>query len=177
MSYTQLWILVEGNDDERLIESIKPEFETQYDHVGIWQYAHESKKKIGEFLRVMSSTPSFDCIYLTDINNSPCITAKIEGVKHKYGNKIELDRIVIAVMEIESWYLAGLDEQDNNELGIGPLNRTDDITKEKFNDMTPARFDSRIDYMREILKRFSVETAVEKNASFGYFMRKAGCDV
>ena len=57
------------------------------------------------------------------------------------------------------------------------MSKTDEITKEKFNDMTPARFDSRIDYMREILKRFSVETGVAKNASFGYFMRKARCDV
>jgi len=176
MSYTQLWILVEGNDDERLIESIKPEIETQYDRVGVWKHANIPDKKTGEFLKTVSLTPSTDYVYLTDINNSPCITAKIEGVKNKYGNRIEIERIVIAVQEIESWYLAGLDEQNNKELGIKALNRTDDITKEKFNDMTPARFDSRIDYMREILKRFSVETAVEKNASFGYFMRKAGCD-
>lgn len=177
MSYRRLWILVEGDDDERLIEHIKPELESQYDYVGVWQYAQKPKKKRGEFLRVMNSTPSFDCIYLTDINNSPCITAKREDVKNKYGNRIEIERIVIAVQEIESWYLAGLDEQNNKELGIKPSNRTYDITKEKFNDMMPARFDSRIDYMREILKWFSVETGVAKNASFGYFMRKAGCDV
>lgn len=177
MSYTQLWILVEGNDDERLILHIKPELETQYDHVGIWQYAQAPDKKTAEFLKVISSTPHIDCVYLTDINRAPCITTKREGIKKKYGNKIELDRIVIAVMEIESWYLAGLDEQNNKELEIKPLNRTDDITKDKFNDMMPARFDSRIDYMRELLKRFSVETGVAKNALFGYFMRKAGCDL
>ncbi|RKY08371.1 MAG: hypothetical protein DRP66_04680 [Planctomycetota bacterium] len=177
MSYTQLWILVEGNDDERLIQHVKPEFEVLYDHVGIWKYAKATKKTVAEFLRVMNSAPSVDCIYLADINNSPCITAKREGIKNKYGNRIEIERIVIAVQEIESWYLAGLDEQDSKELGIKPLNGTDDITKEKFSDMTPARFDSRIDYMPEILKRFSVETGVAKNASFGYFMRKAGCDV
>jgi len=177
MPYTQLWVLVEGNDDERLIETIRPQLETQYDRVGIWQYARARDKKTAEFLKVISSTPNIDYVYLTDINNALCITVKRGDVKDKFGNRLELDRIVVAVNEIESWYLAGLDEQNSRELGIKPLNRTDDITKEKFNDMMPARFDSRIDYMREILKRFSVETGVAKNASFGYFMRKAGCDM
>lgn len=177
MPYTQLWILVEGNDDERFIEHIKPELETQYDCVNVWKYAQVTDKKTAEFLRTISTMESAECIYLTDINSAPCITSKRDNIKSKYGDRIELDRIVVSVREIESWYLAGVDGQDCKELGIKPFNRTDDITKEKFNNMMPERFNSRIDYMREILKRFSVKAAAEKNGSFDYFLRKTGCEI
>ena len=38
--------------------------------------------------------------------------------------------------------------------------------------MMPERFDSRIDFMMEILKLFSPVTAMDKNSSFQYFMTK-----
>lgn len=108
------------------------------------------------------------------MNRSRCITARKQTIKNKYGRRISVDRIIVVVKEIESWYIAGLDNGACKELGLHSFTSADNITKEKFNDMMPKKFDSRIDFMVEILKRFSVETAVRKNKSFDYFARRTG---
>jgi len=112
-----------------------------------------------------------DYIYLTDINYSPCITAKKGDVKRKYKN-IDIDKIAIVVREIESWYLAGLDNMVCKKLKINTFNNTNDVSKEKFNTLIPKEFISRIDFMLEILKNFSIAIAEHKNTSFQYFLKK-----
>jgi len=171
MAYSRLWILVEGNDDEKLVEKIKPVFEKKYEFVQIWKYAQEPQKRIRGFLKSINSMRS-DYFFLRDINQSPCITARKENVGNTYGPIIDLNKVVVVIKEIESWYLAGLEKKDSRELDFEDLNKTDDITKERFDSSIPAKFDSRIDFMQEILKRFSIETAKEKNTSFDYFMSK-----
>ena len=84
-------------------------------------------------------------------------------------------QIAIVVKEIESWYLAGLDNKQSKNLKIPILNSTDDITKEKFNQLIPKKFDSKLDFMTESLKCFSIETAKLKNKSFKYFIEKYDC--
>ncbi len=171
MGYKQLWILVEGNDDEKFVAKIKPVFEGKYESVTIWKYAQEPQKRTRGFLRSINSMRS-DYFLLRDINQSLCITARKEGVRSTYGEMIDLNKIIVVITEIESWYLAGLDDNNCKELGLGAFDRTDEITKEQFNSLIPKRFDSRIDFMQEILKRFSIETAKEKNTSFNYFLTK-----
>ncbi|MFA6332449.1 MAG: hypothetical protein WCX22_05820, partial [Methanoregula sp.] len=80
--------------------------------------------------------------------------------------------IVIVIREIESWYYAGISGPLEQELGIADLASTDDMTKEDFNARIPRHFDSRIDFMFEILKSFSLETAVRKNQSFSFFVNR-----
>jgi len=172
LEYNRLWILVEGNDDEKLVTKIKPVFEEKYKSVTIWKYAQQLHKKTCGFLRSISSMQSSDYFFLQDINQSPCITAKKEKVKDEYGEIINLTKVVIVIKEIESWYLAGLNDVACRELRIKILNNTNAITKEDFNRIKPQKYDSRIDFMQEILKRFSIETAKEKNTSFDYFMSK-----
>ena len=46
------------------------------------------------------------------------------------------------------------------------------MTKEDFNARIPKKFDSRIDFMFEILKSFSIETAARKNQSFHFFVNR-----
>jgi len=38
----------------------------------------------------------------------------------------------------------------------------------------PKAFDSRIDYMVEVLKLFDIQTAAERNPSFEHFARRCG---
>jgi len=52
------------------------------------------------------------------------------------------------------------------------LKNTDTLTKEGFNSLIPQRFDSRIDFMVEILKRFCTGMAKRKNGSFRYFAER-----
>ena len=49
---------------------------------------------------------------------------------------------------------------------------TDNLTKEDFNGLIPGKYDSRIDFMFEILKYFSIDSAGKKNHSFRYFAER-----
>lgn len=174
MQYKKLYIFLEGDDDERFFQKIvKPKFEEKYDLVIPRKYAQVKNEKVGSFLKSIKAM-SADYICVTDINQSPCVTGKKQWLQDKFKN-IDKDKIIVVIKEIESWYLAGLDTTGSKNLGFSPLDTTDDITKERFNEAIPKKFDSRIDFMVEILKCFSPETAKQKNKSFKYFLEKYDC--
>ncbi len=172
MSYKRLWVLLEGSDDERFFEKIKPTFEKKFDFVQSWKYAQEPPKKTRNFLKSIKSMKSA-YLFWADINSLPCISAKKDATKKIFSRRLDEDNIIVIIKEIESWYLAGLDNRSCKEIGISSFSNTDEITKERFNSLIPKKYDSRIDFMIEILKRFSIETAKKKNRSFNYFMVKA----
>jgi len=171
MAYKMLFLWVEGNDDERFFKTILiPRFKQVYNSIRIIKYAEKTKSQIDNYIKTIKSIPA-DYIFCSDINSSPCPPKKKERITNKYRH-IDSDRIAIIIKEIESWYLAGIDEKVEKQLGISVPNNTDNITKEEFNKMIPQKFDSRVDFMMEILKNFSVDTAQRKNKSFHYFMKK-----
>lgn len=174
MKYRRLFLLVEGPDDMMFFSTIvKPKFETKYSLVEVRPHAGLKREKIRNFLRAIALMNA-DYLYVADIDSAPCVTAKKEEVQNKIGN-INNDRIVVVIKEIESWYLAGLDTGKSKNLRISSFSTTDDITKERFNTLMPKEFDSRIDFMLEILKFFSVDIAKQKNKSFRYFLDKHNC--
>ena len=96
------------------------------------------------------------------------------------GNKlraVDEDRIIVVIKEIESWYCAGLRDEDLKKFKIYSSKTTDTITKDQFNKLIPKVFTSRIDFMLETLKWFSIEIAKQKNKSFSYFIEKHNCEV
>ena len=166
-----LFIFVEGEDDKRFFnEILSPKFRKKYDNIMIIRYSEIEKEKVDNFIKSIKAMGA-DYIYLTDINNSPCITAKKEETHSKYKN-IDNDKMIVVIKEIESWYLAGLDNKVCRQLKINNFADTDNVTKEKFNALIPKKFTSRIDFMSEILKYFSIEIAKQKNNSFQYFVEK-----
>ena len=171
LSFRQLYIFVEGNDDERFFSKILPFIlKEKYNVIKIIKYAQMKKEKVCAFIKSIKAMKSF-YIFVTDINNSPCITAKKEKTINEYRN-LDSNNIIVVVKEIESWYLAGLDSKACDKLGIDDLRDTEHVTKEKFDSLIPDRFTSRIDFMLEILRNFSVEIAIQKNSSFRYFVHK-----
>lgn len=52
-----------------------------------------------------------DYFYIVDINKLPCVIAKKQNIKNSLTN-IDQGRIIVVIKEIESWYLAGLDERE-----------------------------------------------------------------
>jgi hypothetical protein len=76
------------------------------------------------------------------------------------------------IREIESWYYAGLTTESALSLDVPDFPFTDNLTKEDFNGLIPGKYDSRIDFMFEILKYFSIDTAGKKNHSFRYFAER-----
>jgi len=172
MAYKSLFVLVEGPDDEKFWERIiNPILYTKYDFIKPYMYAEKPKRIVKSFPKSIKAMKA-GYFFLADINRSPCVTAKKEDIARRYKKTIDSDNIMIVVKEIEGWYLAGLDDKSCQEVGLKPFTNTDEITKEKFNQLRPKKFDSRIDFMLEVLNRFEMETGKRKNKSFNYFMTK-----
>ncbi len=113
-----------------------------------------------------------DYIIAADINDSPCVTYKKEAIKTRRIKNITNENIVVVIKEIESWYIAGLDESGMSKLGLFYDQKTDDLNKEQFNRLIPNKFISKIEFMQEILKYFKIKTAAMNNKSFNYFLWK-----
>ena len=171
MRYKRLYIWVEGDDDIRFFERIaKPLLREKYDCVEIRPYAKMTVKSRNNYLKGIKGMGA-DYIYVADVGSAPCVRAK-KGEIRSILREIDENRVLVVIKVIESWYLAGLSSRDVKKLRIPPFKNTNDITKRQFNDIVPNKFDSRIDFMVEILKRFSVEIAKQKNLSFRYFIGK-----
>jgi len=176
MNYKRLFILVEGDDDERLFQIIlKQKLEVKYDEVKIWKYRQEKYKRVHDFIKAIKAMPNAEYIYVADIDKSPCVTNKKQEIKNKFKG-IDLNRIIVVVKEIEGWYLAGLDDESCKKLKIRFGGDANDVTKEQFNDLIPKNFVSRIDFMSEVLKLFSIEMAKQKNKSIRYFLERYNCE-
>jgi hypothetical protein len=164
----RLFIMVEGEDDVRFFgRIIKPLLAPRYDSVEIIPYACIKREKVNRFLQSVSQMKN-DYIFVADIDFEHSVRDKKQILYYRFSN-IDSRSIVIVIKEIESWYYAGISGDLARELGIADLSSTDDLTKEDFNRLIPGRFDSRIDFMFEILKSFSLETAARRNHSFGFF--------
>ncbi len=177
MDYMVLYIFVEGDDDERFFrEILLPILKKKYDDVKIVKYAQKPKKfeYIEKFIKSIVSMKG-DYMYVTDIDHYPCVTAKKQEIQNNLKN-IDVNKVLVVIKEIESWYISGLNNSSVKKLGIKQiLKTTENVTKEQFDSLIPQKFHSRLDFMREVLKNFSVEIAKQKNKSFMYFIEKYNC--
>jgi hypothetical protein len=166
-----IFILIEGADDEIFFSRIiKPCLEQQYNYVGLWQYACEPYHRVTSFLKNIQAM-RFNHLCIADLNNAPCTTFRKSTIGRKFPG-LDLNHLVIVTKEIESWYLAGLDAKTCKKLRISVPQSTDSIDKEQFERLIPKRFHSRIDFLLEITKYFSINTAKQKSTSFLYFVTK-----
>ena len=176
MSYKQLYIWVEGPDDTRFIETvIIPYFKDKYNNISIIEYAKKPTKFIENLIKSIKSMKA-DYIYLADIDNIACITQKKEIIKEQIKN-IDDQAIIVVRKEIESWYYAVLDEEAFKKLGINKPSKyktTDSLTKEQFEQSMPKKFNSRVDFMIEVLKVYNLNIVIKKetNQSLYYFVNK-----
>ncbi|RLF69291.1 MAG: hypothetical protein DRN40_06750 [Thermoplasmata archaeon] len=170
MERRPLFIFVEGEDDERFFSTVVVPLVRDRYTARIVKWRRMRKEKIENYLRSAEGMGA-EYIFVADIDTSKSVREKKRKIKKEVRN-IKMDRIAVVVREIESWYLAGLDKDAERELRIPHFERTDELTKEKFDSIMPERFAPRRDFMVEILKRFSVEVAERKNGSFREFMEK-----
>jgi hypothetical protein len=167
----RLFIMVEGEDDVRFFgRTIKPLLLPRYDSVEIIPYACIKRDKVNRFLKSIVLMKS-DYIFVADIDTEYSVRDKKQILYYRFSD-IDGGSIVIVIREIESWYYAGITGELAQELGVEELATTDELTKEDFNARIPKKFDSRIDFMFEILKSFSIGTAARKNHSFQYFIHR-----
>ena len=166
-----LFVFLEGPDDARFIgRIIYPIAVQKYKWVGNYEYARKKPRQVCGCLTNLLNIDA-DYIFLADKNQSPCISHRIPKVIERFP-AVKQGHIVIVVAEIEAWYIAGLTNQSASELGIQLPPRTEHVTKEEFDLLRPRVYDSRIDFMIEILKLYSIDVARQRNRSFDYMMQK-----
>lgn len=166
---SKLFIFIEGDDDERFFNKIIiPMLANKYDSVKLWKYAQKKNEKIFQFLKSIQAMNA-DYIYVADNNGSPCITDRKQRIENDVQN-IDKNKINVVAREIESWYLAGINDDSSKKFGIKSYTNTENINKSTFEGLKPRKFSSRIDFMSEILKLFCIDTAKMKNVSFSYFI-------
>ena len=166
-----LFFFYEGPSDARYIDAIlRPIALDRYKWVGKYMYAC---KKTRQVCGCLNGLPNIDAdyVFLTDKDDSPCISHRQLSIIGRYPPLVQR-QVVVAVAEIESWYIAGVTDQSAAQLGIAPIRRTEGITKEGLARITPRAFDSRIDFMSEILNKYSLDIARQRNASLDYLVAR-----
>ena len=177
MKYRQLYIFVEGNDDERFFETqIKPLFKTKYNNIIFIKYATLKNRKIENFITtIRKQKNSSEYIFIADFDNKKidnfCVS-KRKTDKIKLYKNLENNKIIIVKEEIESWYYAGISEGKIAKYKLKTKNNTEKINKELFEKLMPKEFEYKNDFLIEILQDYSINLAKEKNKSFNYFINK-----
>lgn len=169
-AYRQLFIFVEGQRDADFVEKvIIGAFKGQYDCINIIKYASQKYKWRKDFINSIQSMGA-EYLYLADINSMPCVSKKKEKIINEIPN-IDISRLMIVKQEIESWIIAGIDS--SKIMNIGKiLQDTEIIGKELFEEIAIGKYGSIVDFMSEIFKYYSVGSAIARNKSLDYFIKK-----
>ena len=169
-----LYIFLEGEDDKRYFKSIiEPVLKNKYDKISYNLYRQQKKEKIISFLKSIDKVSSWDYIFVADIDLFGNIDAKKKQLIKSYEN-LNMDKIVIVIKEIESWYLAGLNLDYIKKNDIMIKNNTNDIVKESFdNILKKSRLKrmSRSSWMIEIIENYNLDIAINNNDSLNYFIK------
>jgi hypothetical protein len=167
----KLFIFLEGSDDERFFSAvIVPLLRDRYREIHLVLYACMKSVRVSRFIRSINKM-RHDYILVADIDQEQSVRAKKSVIYARF-DSIDSAHIIVIIKEIESWYLAGLDTSAAGSLGIRPLPGTDSVTKEDFNRRIPRKYPSRIAFMIQCLRHFSLDVAMTKNRSFRFFLEK-----
>lgn len=174
----KLYIFIEGNDDELFIKEVVIGQLLPETNITPWKYSQKTKKKIKDFISSIDSMDA-DYIFITDFDEGDSLENKKNDLLLDFPF-IDGDRLVIVKNEIESWYIAGINQETGIEIECKKELRkikipddTEPITKEQFEDLIPCSFkDSKIDFMKEIVKCFDISIATERNDSFKNFVNE-----
>ncbi|MFZ2539792.1 MAG: hypothetical protein WAX04_12980 [Oscillospiraceae bacterium] len=159
-------IFIEGPDDKTFFQNIiQPLINDHYHCIFYFEYANKNKTRVKNFINSAKNNNT-DYIYVSDIDNGNSIGEKKKKIVKKLSILVE-DKIVVVVREIESWYLSGLDEKSSKRLKVKNLKDTNNMVKEQFDYLIPNKY-TRVEFMLEIIKHFSLDTAKVKNSSFNY---------
>ena len=169
---TKVYIYVEGEHDDIFVRFVL--YEYVFNNMGIdlnpIPYAQTPNKKISKSIK---SKQGYEYLFLSDLDSEthPCITS-MKGKRVNDYNGLKYSKVIIVKEEIESWYLAGVNNSVDKfkDWEIPP--QTDHITKEDFDAMYITSFDSKNDCLKEIAKHYDINLAVKRNESFKYFLNR-----
>lgn len=170
MDEKPIYAFLEGPDDERFFDRVvAPLFAARGYETRVWKYACEKKLRTMNLVRAVRKA-GYPYVFVRDIDRTPYARVRVQETLRSFGHAMEAEMVVVVIAEIESWYLAGVGEEEEAALGLSAVpHRTDRVTKEAFNTLIP-RGVSRIEFMQEVLDGFDVGLAKRRNRSFRYFM-------
>ena len=171
----KLYFLVEGNDDEDFIRSVIFPLVKGVDPnlIHIWKFSEQKKEKVKGFITSLYKMHS-NFFYITDYDNSVCVTSRKLKVLEKYGLKgiLEKSRIIVVVKEIESWYYAGVVASKAKKIGIIKTGlNANEVTKEKFKEII-SKDKTRQEVLQKILSNFDLDKGMHENTSLAYFIAR-----
>lgn len=186
MSDRWLYVFLEGDDDEDFFNYIlKPKMTDKYIHIATIQYSQGIKdnklglkKNLQNYIKSIQSMDFADLILFRDFDNHKCITEVKDSIKNLI-DPLSIDEkvIMIVVIEIESWYAAGINDTAMRKLGIRnktiikKLCSNEKLTKEQFNTLIPKKI-VRKNFMTNLLNNYDLDLARRRNESLDYFIKK-----
>ncbi len=166
------FLLVEGYTDRLFVERVlvqealtkKPGL-----YVKVVEYAPRTTKRIRGIVNTAKQM-GVHYVLLSDLDDFACYGMRRDQRVREFPC-LDPSRVVVVNCEIESWYLAGVSPADCLKMGVPFVAQADGITKERFSEMRPRRFNDNLDFMLAILDHYSLSYAVSENrsASLSYF--------
>ena len=168
-----LFIFVEGYYDQMFVENILSEYILKEMSVIVFPipYAEKPKRFINKEIR---SKSNYNYLLFADFdsNKNPCITFKKDSLMDIF-SYLDSNNIIIVREEIESWFLAGIDNSLEIFKGLNFPHNTDSISKEDFNRMLEDNsIYEKEEFLLEVSKYFDFNLAIKRNKSFKYFLNK-----
>lgn len=163
-----LYVLVEGNDDERLVHCILQRcFKTA--HPVVMQYAkgaHLDPKFVNMVVQLIAGK-GHAYLLLTDLDDYGSVERRAEQRAAEFG--IDREHVVVADKTIESWYLAGATmEPITSKLGS---RSPEGMGKADFHKIIGRPF-KHIRVMNSIIGGYDVKKARRSSKSFAYFYHR-----
>jgi len=170
---SRLYVLCEGDDDKRFFDRVvQPRLPYSEQEVRYFQYAQSPYEDVRNLLRsirdMRENGVDVEYLFLRDFDQAPCKESRLDEIDRNYDELVARDRTFLVVQMIESWYVAGLENQHPISMLDDAPPQTDDLIKQDFENMMPEGAD-RLDVLQEILKHFDADRARYKNNSFAYF--------
>jgi len=167
----RLNIFLEGSDDVRFFEkALVPVLRTRYGEVRLIPYASLRGVVVDRLIRGLERREE-EYVIVADIDSEPSVRAKKGVILRRFG-RAGPGAVVVVVMEIESWYVAGADDGFLRGCGLVPPGSTDRLTKEEFNALIPRRYISRVEFMLDLLESYSLERGADRNRSLEFFLNR-----
>ncbi|MGA2385966.1 MAG: hypothetical protein ABSG33_05495 [Candidatus Bathyarchaeia archaeon] len=165
------YILLEGDNDIRFYSSILyPLLSMKYRIIHPWRYQKVKKEITSKFIDTAHSEGT--CLFLHDFDNVRCFR-EAKSVLRKTWIQLLDEEIHVVVIEIESWYLAGLSPRSAAKIGISEEDfpQTNDVTKGVFLSLKPTNM-TETEYYQLFLLHFDLVKARQRNRSLDRFLRQ-----
>lgn len=166
----RMFVYVEGNYDKMFVKNILSDYLQTNKSILLYPIPYAQKPR-NEINKDIKNKSKHNYLFLSDldIDKFDCITSRKEKRINTYDG-LESSKIIIVKAEIESWYLAGVDNTLPQFKNFDIPDNTESVTKEEF-DLMMEEYDKE-DILMEISKSYDFNLAKKRNSSFNYFINK-----